>query len=218
MNIETTLTFDELSETAKQHARNEHTGKGYLDYDWWDCTYEDAVWMAAILGITISTTSHAGRKPGATYLTTDISFSGFCSQGDGACFEGDYEFAPDAIAKITAETNDEELLRIATELYLLQLARRMSGLEPFSASIKTSGRYSHSGTMDVSVSADDDDGGSGEDGGVQKLEGPVQRLMRDFADWIYKQLETQYDWLLSDECVDEALKELAFDEDGNLQS
>lgn len=215
MNTETTLTFDELPETAKQHARNEHTGEGYLDYDWWDCTYEDAVRMAEILGITISTTSHAGRKPGTTYLTTDISFSGFWSQGDGASFEGDYEFAPDAVAKIAAETKDEELLRIATELYLLQLARRMSGLEPFSASIKTSGRYSHSGTMGVSVSADDDDGESGEDDNLEKS---VTQLMRDFADWIYKQLEAQHDWLLSDECVDEALKELAFDEDGNLQS
>ena len=40
------------------------------------------------------------------------------------------------------------------------------------------------------------------------------QLMRDFADWIYKTLEAEHDWLTSDEVVDEALAEETFDEDG----
>jgi hypothetical protein len=45
MRIETTTrtlyTFDELSEQAKEKAR-EWWREGALDYEWWDCIYEDA--------------------------------------------------------------------------------------------------------------------------------------------------------------------------------
>ena len=36
-----TYTFDELSEQAKERAR-EWYREGALDYEWWNCTYEDA--------------------------------------------------------------------------------------------------------------------------------------------------------------------------------
>lgn len=40
--IETTIyTFDELSERAKENARNWYR-EGALDYEWWDFIYEDA--------------------------------------------------------------------------------------------------------------------------------------------------------------------------------
>ena len=46
----------------------------------------------------------------------------------------------------------------------------------------------------------------------------MTRLMRSFADWIYKQLEDEDDWLNSDECIDERLNESddEFDEDGSV--
>ena len=41
-------------------------------------------------------------------------------------------------------------------------------------------------------------------------------LMRDFAEWIYRGLEQEYDWRQSDECVDESMEsnEYEFTEDG----
>jgi len=205
--------FSELSEEAKEHARKEYTSGDYPGYDWWDYTYEDAVRMAKILGIEISTTAYTTSR-GETYHTPDISFSGFCSQGDGACFEGSYSFNPGCVKEIISETNNAELICIATELYTMQLARRMQGLEYFSASISTSGRYSHSGTMSVTVNIEDDEDN---ELGIQNLENEVTQLMRGFADWIYKQLESENDWHYSDEYVDERLNEsdMAFDADGS---
>jgi hypothetical protein len=41
--------------------------------------------------------------------------------------------------------------------------------------------------------------------------------LRAFMDWIYRQLEIEYEWLVSDECVDENIRsnEYEFDENGN---
>ena len=204
----TKFKFSELSDTAKDTARDKHRYTAVED-DWWDNVYEDAVRMAALLGIRISATSHQTAK-GRVYQTTDISFSGFWSQGDGACFEGQYQFRADAVEQVTQETNDEELLRIANELTLLQVTRRVLGLEYVGANITSSTR---SNTIDVELDAWDED--RDDDNEVYaEAEDTVAGLMRNFADWIYKQLEQEYDWLHSNECVDERLADDSFDEDG----
>ena len=213
-DTDVTYKFCDLSEKAKDRARDEYRGGDYPGYDWWDTTYEDAVRMGALMGINISTSTRTTAK-GKEYEETDISFSGFSCQGDGASFEGYYQIMPDAVQKITSETNDEELIRIAQELTLLQITRRLQNLEPFSATIKTSGNYCHSGTMNVMVNSEDE---NDEHSQVDDdLEDDVTQLMRDFANWIYDQLEAEYDYLTSDEYVDERLTESddEFDEDGS---
>ncbi len=211
MCTDTTYKFSDLSESAKQNAREEFTSDGYLDYEWWDGVYEDAVHMGALLGIEISRPICGKRKD------TNIYFSGFYSQGDGASFEGSYRCVPDAVVKVQAETNDEELIRIAQELTLLQVTGRIKGYKPFSATITRSGRGCHSCTMDVSLSGwgvDEDDDPNQY---YAEIEKQITQLMRDFADWIYKQLEAQNDCLYSNECVDEQLNDLddEYDEFGS---
>ena len=63
--------FNELTDQAKEKARNWYRN-GTLDYEWRDCTFEDAKTCLALLGFTVDL----------------IFFSGFSSQCDGACFEG----------------------------------------------------------------------------------------------------------------------------------
>ena len=196
------MKFQDLSESDKQRARDEYTSEGYLDYDWWDGVYEDAVNVAEILGIEIATRGEHNE--------IDIRFSGFCCQGDGACFAGEYRWAKNACTEIVKYAPlDSELLRIAQQLTLLQITRRLLGLEPFSATITMNGRYSHSGTMDAELHFEED-----EEDPVDAIEATVTQLMRDFADWIYAQLETENNWLYSAECVDDALEDKEFDEDG----
>jgi hypothetical protein len=68
--------------------------------------------------------------------------------------------------------------------------------------------------MSVTVEADDDqDVVKMNDEG---LEDDVTQLMRDFADWIYKNLEAEHDYLTSDECIDQYLAEEKFDADGDM--
>ena len=45
----------------------------------------------------------------------------------------------------------------------------------------------------------------------------ANQIVSEFADWIYRALEKEYDYLMSDECVDGDIRanEYEFDEDGN---
>lgn len=206
----TEFTFDELSERAKDKARDEYRSDGYLDYEWWDTIYEDAVHMGELIGIEIGTTTCFNKDKKPIGLDIDIFFSGFSSQGDGASFKGSYSYEPDAVQKVQAECNDEELIRIAQELTLLQLTRRLRGLSKFSAVITTHGYGSHSAIMQVEVYEYEDEGEAA------TIEDDVTQLMRDFADWIYDQLEDEYDYLMSDEYVDELLNDgMVFNEEGS---
>ena len=116
--------------------------------------------------------------------------------------------------KLKAECNDDELFRIAEELRVLQLTCRLMGIELDTTMITVnSGGYSHSNMMSVELCAGDD---TDEDADLSDIEKSMTQLMRDFADWIYKQLESEYDWLMSDECVDDRLVDKTFDELGEI--
>ena len=200
--------FSELSEDAKQKAREHHTSDGYPYDDWWDGVYDDANRVAKILGLDIELTRQT--KSGGTVAVVNISFSGFWRQGDGASFEGSYRYNPQAIAEMNEYCNDDELIRIATELTVMQTTQRLKSLDFFAATIRQSGRYSHSYTMDFEIH----DYGIDEIGEPDKTQ--FAQLMRDFADWIYKTLETEHDYLMSDKVVDEQLADEKFDEDGDV--
>jgi hypothetical protein len=96
----TVYKFDELSDEAKEKAR-EWWREGGLDYEWYDCVESDFKEIGKILGIDV----------------TKIFFTGFSSQGDGACFEGYYEYAKGSVKKLKEYApQDTELHRIAEEL------------------------------------------------------------------------------------------------------
>jgi len=190
--IETTVySFDELSDAAKEKARDWYR-EGALDYDWYDSVYSDAKEAGRILGIEI----------------TDIFFSGFCSQGDGACFEGRYSYAKQSAKKIREYAPQDTILHsIADSLQAIQ-AESFYSLE---ASVKHRGHYSHEFCTDIDVF----DGRSGDCAPVDVAEAITKELRR-LMKWIYRQLEADYDYLNSDESVDETIKinEYTFTESG----
>jgi len=201
--------FDELSPAAKEKAREEFR-EGNMDYDWWENTYADVAQCAAILGIEINTRYDKNPKGETVPRGPEILFSGFWSQGDGACFEGTYSWAKGCAKAIKKYApKDEELHRIGRELSSLQRKLNRSAV----ATMRHSGHYYHSGCMSVDVSSDWDKAQDYVPGG---WEDQLTKLMRDFANWIYRQLETEYDWLNADEQVDEAImaNEYEFTEDG----
>lgn len=206
----TVFEYDELSDEAKQKAREWYADLVFSDSCDWEFVYEDAERCAAILGIDIDQRSFK-TMGGGTGSEPRIYFSGFCSQGDGACFEGTYRYAKGATKKIREHApQDRELHRIADTLQAVQ-SRHFYKLE---ASMTHRGRYSHSGCMSVSVEHRDDryrDIGDAED--------DITQLMRDFADWIYSRLEDEHDYQTSDEAVEEAIRanQYTFDEDGNRE-
>lgn len=209
--IEKTLfQYSELSESAQEKAR-EWYRKSSFGYGFFaESVYDDAANMADILGIDLRQTRKTKTDGSHTYEPT-IYYSGFCSQGDGACFVGKYSYKPGASAAIRkAVPTDTELHRIADALQATQ-KRHFYKLW---ANCEHSGHYYHSGCMSVSVWDDRD-----ECRDIGDSEDDITQCMRDFADWIYKQLESAYDWDNSDDVVSESIiaNEYEFDENGNIQ-
>ena len=181
--------YEELDDTAKDKAKDWYRQFVFADSCDWEFVFEGAVQAANILGIDID--HRRGSREPAIY------FSGFWSQGDGACFEGSYRYAKGATKKIREYApQDKELHRIADELQNIQ--RR--NFYKLCARMTHSGRYSHSGCMDVSVWHYD---GLYRD--IGDAEDEVTQLMRDFADWIYDQLEKEYEYQCSDSVVEESI-------------
>lgn len=202
--------YNELSEKAKEKAR-EWFREVSRDDDIHEFVYEDAVTIGAILGIEIGTKGKHNRPA--------IYYTGFWSQGDGACFEGSYAFKADAAAKIREHAPlDEKLHAIADALSALEHGAG------YSARVKHSGYYCHSGCMNIDVEFNDEIlNPEGSDG---KAELPQDKFsagekiiidsLRAFADWIYGQLEKEYEHQNSDENVAENIiaNQYEFEEDG----
>jgi hypothetical protein len=98
----TVYKFDELDLHAKERAREHYRSMACSD-EWWEDTYEDAIQIANILGIKIRqrTVKRCGVRCGVVSINEPaIYFSGFSSQGDGACFEGSYSYKKDCAKEI----------------------------------------------------------------------------------------------------------------------
>ncbi len=197
---ETVYTFKELSPSAQQRAiEKESEAQSEIFDQSTDFVYEDANRMAAILGIEIRP-REVKTIGGTVRYEPTIYYSGFSSQGDGACFEGSYAYKKGAPKAIRAEApEDTRLHRIADELQALQ--------KPFfyglTAHMKHRGHYYHSGCMEVDV----EHAGERGDSYTSIPWEDIQRLMRDFADWIYKQLNNEYDYRTSYDTAREYLAE-----------
>lgn len=172
--------FDELGEAAQEKARDWYRD-GALDYDWWKATVDDFLTIAEHLGYSI------GNKQGHK----EVWFSGFASQGNGACFEGYWYGVQVDVEKLDAHTgrNDPELNDIAAALAGVAEADSEA-----CASLTHRGNYYHEMTIDF-----------GCDGMTAIAEEAFIEASRDLMRWLYRTLESEHDYLLSDECVDESI-------------
>lgn len=172
----TTYSFDELSEEAQENALEKYWDWNVQDSFWHECVIEDAKEIGKITGIDI----------------TNIFFSGFYSQGDGACFEGYYEYKKGGLKALKAYApQDTELHRIAKELQELQ----RKNFYALSANVKHRGHYYHEMCTDIQVWNENESMGGANDEAYYG----IQELLRDFMRWIYKNLELEYDYLTSEE-------------------
>lgn len=202
--IETTVyKYEELSDEAKEKAR-----------DWWrqcenesgdtsfaEFVIEGANQVAILMGIDLCQTRVNLMGGGYRYKPT-IYYSGFYSQGNGACYVGEYRFSENTHAKVVNYApNDTDLHAIAATLDEVQ-ARYGNSVY---ASTKHYGHYYHSGCMQVEVDSDHYDYDYEKIELTEDDEEKVIQALRKFADWIYSQLENEYEYMMSDEQVSEAI-------------
>lgn len=204
---ETVYKFDELDERAKEKAR-EWFREGAPDYDWWEYIYDDAKTCLALAGFRID----------------KIYFSGFASQGDGACFEGSWRAseAKPAKAMKAHAPKDKELHRIAAEMRAIAKARPEADM-----SVKHRGHYYHEHCTEFNVDcegpewSDDTRRSDAEWSALRERDGEIKERIkeasRDAMRWIYRQLEAEYEYRMADEQIDEDIRanEYEFDEYGN---
>ncbi|BAI99156.1 hypothetical protein Sj15T_31510 [Sphingobium sp. TA15] len=195
--VETTVyRLDELSDAAKERARAWYREAG-IDHDWFEFVFDDFERICAILGVELRTVP-VRLYGGGTRQQPCIYFSGFWNQGDGACFEGRYHHARGAARRIRDHAPDDaDLHRIADALQAVQ--RR--NFYQLRVSITHRDRYYHEYCMAIAVERDSptwqDMTADAEDLVIEPL--------RDLARWLYRQLEREYNYLTSDEVIDEAI-------------
>ena len=195
--VETVVySIEELSETPKESARVWFRETS-LDHEWYDAVFEDFETICRILGVTLRT-SPVRLYGGGTRQNPHLFFRAVSSQGDGASFEGSLEYAPGGARAIRARApKDEELHRIADELQAVQ--RR--NFYQLTGTIRTRGNYCHEYSMAIDVERDSLTWQPMTDG----AEDTVIEAMRNLARWLYRQLEREYEYLTSDDAVDEAI-------------
>lgn len=206
--IETTVyRLDELPGVAKDKARAWYREGGF-DYDWYDAVYEDFQRIAEIIGIRFKTRT-VRLLGGGSRQEPRIWFRGFWSQGDGACWEGFYSYRKNASAEIRSYApQDTNLHGIAD---VLQAVQRRNFYQ-LRAEATQRGHYCHEYCMVISVERDSP---TYQDMTADAEEIVIEAL-RDLARWLYRHLEREYDYLTSDEAVDEAItaNEYTFTEAG----
>ena len=196
--------FSELSDEAKAMAIEDHRHV-LADHEWHENIIDSfTVEIAPAFGVDCK----------------DTHFTGFWSQGDGACFEGSFEYRKgmtEAVRRLEIYNSDgrSELLDIAQEMASLQ----KSNFYGLYGSAKHSGMYCHSRSVTIDVRRD----GPGYSGDIDPAEGTDEayaECLRDLMDWLYRQLEEEYEYLTSDEGVSGWLKDQGYEftADGELHA
>lgn len=203
--------YDELSPSAQAKARDWWRSVSADDSFWSESVIDDAERMGNLLGITFDKVRGTSRPA--------IYFSGFSSQGDGACFEGSYAYRVGSVAAIAKEAPERAAdgSSYAPNAELNRIARTLAAIQQthfycLTAQVKHSGRYSYENSVSVEV-----DGG-GDRYFSPAVEEDLVEALRDFMRWIYRALEREYDWANADEQVADNIcaNGYEFTEDGKL--
>lgn len=187
----TVYNFDELPEELKKKVLEKNYDVNVAGVEWWDDYFDYFRDVGRVLGFDID----------------NIYFSGFSSQGDGACFTGRYRYAKGWAEELKKYTSDPEVMAIANSLQDLQ-KRHFYRL---SCSISHRGHYNHS----LCTSFDVYNNG---DWAEEVICDDLEQIVREFMDWMYAGLSSGYDYLTSDDAITDTLivNEYQFNEDGTI--
>lgn len=186
--------FDELDDEVKKKAI-EKLYDINTNYEWWDCTVGDFKTIGKLIGINID----------------KVYFSGFSSQGDGACFEGEYQYKKGGLKELLAYApRDECLHAIARNLQAIQRKR----FYQIFASVKHQGRYYHEMCTRISVELQDNSWVN------EAIEEDIKNELRSFMQWMYSGLEKEYDYLTSEKSIKETIEanEYTFNDQGEIEN
>ncbi len=198
------LQFNELSPAAQEKAREWYRkDNDGLPDEWYDSDYDDFQIICRILGITLDTYT-VQLHGGGTRQKPAIWHSGFCAQGDGACFAGRYSGRAEAREEIRDHAPQDVVLHTIADVLHIDFVEPYEDLTAH-VLITQEGRYCHSGTLSVNSGLYQESDGEEKEIPWDRLklyEGQLRRL----ADWLWNQLRETYFAMTSDEAIDEAIQ------------
>jgi hypothetical protein len=200
------MQYKELSDEAKEHAFRRHVEYAQSnDYYWWETVMED--WVDRLSAVGISTSLE------------QMHFSGFGSQGDGACFTGSInlkeflEAHPDLKkehAKLYMAVIPFDTRGAACEYYDLELTRHGSTNYSHEKSV-------HLGSWDLNILPEyDTEDGEDYERLIIDAEADIEWQCREYMKEIYRDLEKEYEYMQSLDCFLDSVDYQDFNEDGEL--
>lgn len=181
--------FDELSTESKEKAITSfQKDDSYLDYNWHKYIINDFTTIFELIG----------------YYDITCYFSGFWSQGDGACFSARFSRNKRCLDKVKKYCPKEQKILDIVE----QIQSEIPLHEEYE--IKHSGRYYHEYCTNVYYLVDNNK--------AEQLDERFLELSRQLMKILYKKLNDEYDYLNSSEAIIECIKanDYEFTEDGTL--
>lgn len=206
------MKFNQLSDDARQKAIAWYSSCESQEFDGRD-SYDGLEEGLKYLGITVTTQQCGRNGKGQPMYGPAFNWSGFCSQGDGLVFRGQWEAAEMNLAGLLADRPDDvDLMRIGQQLLIIALAHPLA-----TCSVTTTNYGPGLPLMGVdncyamSPTAEPDD-----DELPLEVQDTLQQLMRDAADYCYAELEEEYEYRTGEAnaiaCIED--NEYDFDEDG----
>jgi hypothetical protein len=201
--------YDELSDKAKEKARDWY--KSLPDYDWYTWTIDSLVELLDKIGFT----------------NADIRFSGFWSQGDGASFTSGIDLdklIPFVLGEVS--TDDMNWLDIEVPNFNANFLGWLRMFESIKDEVGFSvtrhhrwGNYVHWGTCSVEYEISDYADRESFQGYLSELEADIELLRVQACHAIYRTLQQEYEYLNSDQQVEENIEanDYTFDQEGNRQ-
>ena len=187
---ETTLyKFDELSTESKERAITSfQEDEDYLAYEWDGDTIYDFTTILELIG----------------YYDITCYFSGFHSQGDGACFSARFERNKRCLEKVKKYCPKEQEILNIVEKIQSEIPLR----EEYE--IKHTGHYYHEYCTNVYYLGDSEK--------AEQLDERFLELSRQLMRILYKKQNDEYDYLNSSEAITEFIiaNDYEFTEDGIL--
>lgn len=177
--------YDELSNEAKAKARDWWRNASCGETYWSECVIDEVKEQGDLMGLEIS----------------NVYFSGFWSQGDGACFEGSWNAAnvkADQVADGWGDCRETQQIKGIASRFA-EIAKAWPNAY---FGVKHQGRYSHEHSTSFDIVLDENsDGESGYEGDIDEAEASIIETARDYMRWIYRQLEKAYEDYNSDEQI-----------------
>lgn len=196
-----------LTDRQKQDLIEKHYDIN-LEYEWWTYTYD--IFVEKMAGVGIDVTMKSSVKRGhpnyPKYDYPEIYFSGFSSQGDGACFAGGITDWPKFFAA-HKEHFDCESMAYAVVYTECHNVHWYHG----------SANYCHENTLNFNVDIAECDYDEDEDDPLtlpqaaelalykafnyEAFEQAIEDIVKDYCRALYDDLEKEHDYLTSDEAI-----------------